>query len=976
MTETALSERLKSYYKMNMVPAAKTVWHDLRVHKIFSSSLYLLLVLLVLQVMLGTIWCAHDSNQRLTDQAIREKYDYYIVFRSISPTIANALSNNEDLFSMRGTGTYRVIRREEVPNGTDTPYFDVYVTLGQHPGGGEKNLYVIYWSFLQNFFYLAESSTPYATIETTPLFYADASYSLRTLLFGIMELQQTGVKKVNSMFNIDVPYLRKPFLCIPWDHLADTGDTIALCAILVVLGISFLVLLRLFAVQLNQRKHTYGIYMTFGADSRKLFALSAWENIYLSLLALLPSFGISTVLNLLLLRRSPIGYRFHPSMLPTVLLLSLLISLLALRISASSVTKRQVIDLLIAENNANMVSSPRQSLDFTRMKFPIRYSVYNYWRFRKYYIPLVLFTALFTAFFVCGQYLTTEYARVLRKSQPSYTISLHGGTDWYDYNYMVKEKLEEIEGISRAYSRVSTSAAGIASHTEFPAGSIAGGVDFVRSSDGALAVNNLFYVMGDQNTAGQLLDAGFGESSTEFLQDPAAVTVAVTKNGSALLHLKPGDTLRVAGYAGRNSTIDTSDTARRMLEQELLSYQYTYWDLTVSAVIEEESNEDGIFLYLHHDVYRALTGSASPALYGSYLLLNPDAIHEDFIPDVSDHFRHYIESTEFSLPESEIVYAKTDDLRYYSTDDYTLFAFEQRAQDDDAEGSPQLQIAGDIQSVLTDRNAVIVSRSIGENTALDLKVGESILVAVPAGRGSFDGANIVASYRIEDRLVQDYQLCSFRIAAFVDDPDATHAGIYFSPAAYEMITGNAQQYNFVEVYSDDGLSIADAERQYSAIRTWSYLYTGEADVTRTGALTAQSQAENFNYLGYASLLSSLFPLIVFPCLLFTQLLFYVKRQEEMRILRVFGALRQSINRLYWSEAALLTILCLVIYPIFVFAGLIPLFNLTKNLGESLAGFHFPTVAFLLGILITAIQCGLSVLIPKHANEQNENLNFN
>jgi len=958
-----MKETLQNYYKMNILPAIKTVLHDLRTNRWFSATLCVLVVLFVLQIMLGSVLCAQDSNTRITDASVRESYNYHIVFRNINSTMRNTLKNNVDKYEFRGNGAYELVDTVEVDNGGEVPYYDVYIRLKPDSSDNQTDLNIIYYGFMQQFRYLGENCTADASVTTSPLFYADAPYRWSTFMHGVVELMSEPKTTVRTMFNIDVPYIPKPFLCIPWDHLADNGDAVFVCTIAILCAVSFIVFCRMYAVQLNHKKHTYGIYMTFGADRNKLFTLSAWEAVFLSLMTILPAFGGAALINLFLHRGSGVGYRFRPGMLIAVYLLSLAISLLALAVETRRMARRPVMHLLIAENNANHVTSPPVSFEFYGLNYPRKYALINYWRFRKYFAALVVFTTLFTALFVCGNYFAGVYADSLISDEPQYTIKLESGTDWYEYNYMIREKLEQIDGVTGVYSRVTAEAAEIAAHLLLPEKSVGAGGEYILTDNGEYATNEVTFVLGDINTAAQLASAGADEDALAFAEDSSRITIALSENGARRLKLSPGDTVRIAKYASAFHGIDAADTPLRTLRQELSAYAFTYTEFTVSTVIREEMPDDNIRVYLNHQAYLDLAGNARAETYLSHLALDPLQITEVFVPGVSDHWQHFVDFHTYADSESYSTYAAVSDVTYYAADDYTIFALENKPYE------------GDLEAPLLYKNNVILSRSISGNRALSVSVGDTIEVAVVNGVAISPDIALSGMDRLSAQVAgNSYTYYKFTVGAIVDDPDAQTLSVYFAPDDYRTLTGNSQHYDTIDIFVDPTLSTEQLNRQFSDIRTWGYSYNDKITITNRGAVTAHSSAVKFNYAGYARMLSILLPLILLPCLLYTQMLFYTKRQEETKVLRVFGASTRMINALYLTEAVILILLCLIVYPLFVFAGVLPIFHATRSMTGVLAGFSFPLAAFLIGMLITAAQCALSVFIPWMANE-NEELNF-
>ena len=63
------------------------------------------------------------------------------------------------------------------------------------------------------------------------------------------------------------------------------------------LAVGVVIILLLYNIRINHFKFTYGIYMSYGADFRKLFSTSIWEIIAVSTVTFLPAAAASVAEN-------------------------------------------------------------------------------------------------------------------------------------------------------------------------------------------------------------------------------------------------------------------------------------------------------------------------------------------------------------------------------------------------------------------------------------------------------------------------------------------------------------------------------------------------------------------------------------------------------------------------------------------------------------------------------------------------------
>ncbi|MBR6708231.1 MAG: hypothetical protein IKL84_00975, partial [Clostridia bacterium] len=146
-------------------------------------------------------------------------------------------------------------------------------------------------------------------------------------------------------------------------HIAEI-DALTLPYVLITLLFSIvaaLVLMLLYNIRINHFKFLYGIYMTFGADYRKLLFTAAWELITVSLLTLAPALGFAALVRIIFVLF--LGGSFAVSLwtIPLVFILNLIVIFAAVALPMRFVSMRVPNTLLAAQDNSNLVSSPRRS---------------------------------------------------------------------------------------------------------------------------------------------------------------------------------------------------------------------------------------------------------------------------------------------------------------------------------------------------------------------------------------------------------------------------------------------------------------------------------------------------------------------------------------------------------------------------------------------------------------------------------------
>ncbi len=175
-------------------------------------------------------------------------------------------------------------------------------------------------------------------------------------------------------------------------------------------------------IMTNHYKFTYGVYLSFGADFLRLFRTAIWEMVWAALFTWLPAVLLSNLICWLLFSRS--GLDFHPN-LPAcfgTLLISLLTVGIAVFASMKAVSRKPPVTHLVADDNSNLIRSPRRSKPLLGSTFPQDIGRLSFARFVKYTVRLLATTLSFAMLYVGMITLGNCYQRMLDVPRPLYRV--------------------------------------------------------------------------------------------------------------------------------------------------------------------------------------------------------------------------------------------------------------------------------------------------------------------------------------------------------------------------------------------------------------------------------------------------------------------------------------------------------------------------------------------------------------------------
>ena len=372
----------------------------------FKQYLCFFLAILAMQVMFGIIVMSSSNNIYQYEKKTTEDYDYHFALTNLSEADKKAFGS-----SRRYDAVY------EVDNSG--AFVEVYINRDNIPEG-EPQLSLDYYK--NKFIEDHVNKVKYSAMKASDVNIVDSP---------LFELE-------GKVFSMRVECAAKLFV-------------LAL--------VSVAVIILLFNIRLNHFKFTYGIYMSFGADTKRLFSTSFWEMMVIGLLTLIPAGAIATVTDWYFYVSGDYAYRFTPWLMAFALLFMIPVLIAAVLIPIKVTASKPPLQLLLAEDNSNLVSSPRISTQLLGKKFPGSYEGLGIWRFRRYVATLVASSVLFASIFVWITFFEDVYDFTNTQAKAEFTITANSeevtkeyyidnaalqGThttsvDWYDLNDLRKK---------------------------------------------------------------------------------------------------------------------------------------------------------------------------------------------------------------------------------------------------------------------------------------------------------------------------------------------------------------------------------------------------------------------------------------------------------------------------------------------------------------------------------------------------------
>ncbi len=377
------------------------------------------------------------------------------------------------------------------------------------------------------------------------------------------------------------------------------------------LGFVFLLstaaLALLFNTRINHYRFDYGVYMTFGADRKRLAKQSFNEMTAISLMTLLPALGFSLFVGAAICRHADIPLRFGLFELLLLLVLTAAVNYFAVFLPVKRVSKAIPNRLLASADNSDLVLSPKISVHLPGQKgsFAKRLALLTRRRFIKYNALVLFSTVLFGALAVNIYFLSTLEQQLLQKPTAQYRLTF---SDAYGYDAYLASPLQKLPGVAFVEKREATVASLLTSHVLFDPSDVLPSADLPESGE-EKAAHNVYYTACDEEIVSSLSRYRVEGDPSAVLRDDKQVIVSDSWDNVRRLSLKPGDRVRIASFASRryNATyaMESDELPRFLLDAD----RYTYETYTVCAVIRDMPSDPNFTMYVSEDTYRQLTAT-------------------------------------------------------------------------------------------------------------------------------------------------------------------------------------------------------------------------------------------------------------------------------------------------------------------------------------------------------------------------------
>lgn len=547
-------ENFVRYLYKTLKMSAKNVFSGLGQYACFFAAIF------IIQVFFATLTVILYNNDNTEWERVQEEYDYHVVVYGLNEDQMLIVDNYWRHFFGRDDvyNTISSVEHHDVYDDIST--FDIYLKLKDYD---KEVLNASYSRFSSHLHELAQGGA--LRYETTPLLNFDVNLLVNRLIYIV--------------------------------------------SIAALIALSVFLLVILYNIRINHYKFIYGIYMSFGADFKKLFETAFWEMFVVAAITFLPATGVSVLISWAILTAHGIAFSCPLWTLLLTVVYGLIVLLFSVWFPMKIMAIKPPMTLIVSQDNSNLVSSPRRSLNIFGSKFPLNYELYSTWRFRKYNLRLLVSAIIFTSLFMCGLYIAEITRVTLANDTPQYTVDLSSIDRKFDSS--MRDELYTIPGVTLVSKSNTKDAIHIGSHISVPSEYTLplSGLLVPDNTDGISVTNDIQYRTTDEDIVADLEKYEYDGDLSSPLHDDSMIVVADSIGNTRRFNYKVGDKIEIATVVKQNAPVDMNLSDAALLREQLEKFEFEYREFTIGAIIYDIPTLK-MPVYVSEAAFEAITGEA------------------------------------------------------------------------------------------------------------------------------------------------------------------------------------------------------------------------------------------------------------------------------------------------------------------------------------------------------------------------------
>ena len=285
--------------------------------------------------------------------------------------------------------------------------------------------------------------------------------------------------------------------------------------------------------------------------------------------------------------------------------------------------------------------------------------------------------------------------------------------------------------------------------------------------------------------------------------------------------------------------------------------------------------------------------------------------------------------------------------------------------------------SGDLESVFTKDDHIIISDSFLNKSQLKIRPGDTVIIGLPLKQKRYIPDHLTGDKLLERQLIAyEFEYIEFTVGAVIYNcPSDENLQIYMSSDDYKKYSGQDELiYRSVDIWVDDDATLEDTDRVQGEIATIIKPFVnGGVYKNHSDSDTKIEESKNkFSIYVFTAVIA----LSIVPVLwMFSQRMFYIKRKDEFYILEALGVTSQRIKKILMLDALILSALASALYLIVTPIGVGIIHNVANRFFSRLGGLRYdsglPVIAYIIGLIMIVACAFISAQIAYRSYHKKE-----
>jgi len=263
--------------------------------------------------------------------------------------------------------------------------------------------------------------------------------------------------------------------------------------------------------------------------------------------------------------------------------------------------------------------------------------------------------------------------------------------------------------------------------------------------------------------------------------------------------------------------------------------------------------------------------------------------------------------------------------------------------------------SGDLESVYTKKNYIIISDSYMNKSQLKIRPGDTVIIGLPIKQKRYIPGHLTGDELLKRQLVAyEFEYTEYTVGAVIYNcPSDENLQIYMSNDDYKKYSGQDELiYRSVDIWVEENATLEETDRIQGEIATVIKPFVNGGVYKNHSDSDTEIEESKNKFSIY--LFTAVIALCIGPVLwIFSQRMFYIKRKDEFYVLEALGVTSDRIKKILHLDALILSVAGSAAYLIVTPIGVNIIHNIANRYFSRLGGLRYestlPLIPYAVGM---------------------------